>query len=125
MEKSENQEQVKAKVGMIRRLVVLVPCLILILLFQSLMSLNNPWSWNSRTNAKYWVSSLSGPISSWIEFSGRTSRSDKAFSLLVAPAILLGIFAHSIKPHVITGVVTVLSIFFWYFWGIAITCMGV
>jgi len=125
MEKPDDQKQIKAKINVTRRLVVLVPCLIVILLFQSLISMNNPWSWNTRTNAKFWASVLSGPISSWFEFSGQTTRSNKTFSIIIAPALLLCIFSHPIKPHIITGVLTVLSTFFWYFWGIAITCMGV
>jgi len=123
MERPDNQRLYKIKVEVARRLAVVVPCIVVIMLFQLRINSNNHW--NARTKVKCTISALSGPISSWIEFSGRTTRRNKAFSLVVAPAILLGILSHPIKPCIVTGLVTILSTFFWYVWGVAITCMGV
>ena len=127
MEKPDNQRPDKAKVSVIRRLAVVVPCIVVVLLFQFRSNANSEVYklWNTRTKVMQWVGVLSGPLSAWIEFSGKTTRRDKAFSLIVAPAILLGILSHPIKPRIATGVVTIFSTFFWYFWGVAITYMGV
>ena len=123
MDKPENKPPNQASLGIGRRLIVIVPCILAAVLLA--VDWGTSELWNSRTEVKFCVSVLSGPISTWIEFSGRTTRRDKTFALVVSPAILLGILAHPIKPRFVTGVVTVLSTLFWCFWGLAITCMGV
>ncbi|MCP4612530.1 MAG: hypothetical protein GY845_27850 [Planctomycetes bacterium] len=123
MEKPENHQLDEAKISVKRRLTIIVPCLIVILLFQSLMDSKATFP-NNRMRARLYISVFSGPLSSWIEFSWQTTRREKALSLAVAPVLLLGIFTHLIKPHIITGVITFLSTFFWYFWGVVVTYAG-
>lgn len=126
-EVAPDRKTTTGSVGVVYRLAIVIPCILAVVLIHRQDHANSEIYriWNTQEKVTEWISVLSGPLASWIEFSGETSPKDKAISLVAAPLVLLGILSHPIKPGIGTALATAACTFLWYFWGLAITCMGV
>ena len=113
-----------AEIPVMRRLKVVVPCLVVWLLLTTWMSSGETERYGQKValDTKMWLNAMSGPLACWWgRFSGGFSPGQKVFCTVLAPALALGILCHPLRPGRGTAVVTILASTEWFIVGNAIT----
>ena len=109
-----------AEIPVMRRLKVVVPCLVVSLLLTTWMSSGETERYGQKVawDTKMWLSAMSGPLACWTAGFGAEQ---KVFCTVLALVLALGILCHPLRPGRATAVVTILASTVWFIFGNAIT----
>ena len=123
----KNEGRQFRKILIIKRLKVLVPCVIVMLLLAIYISdsQGDHYGWDNKLRSKMRLSLMVGPLACWIEFSGKLNNEQKVFYTICAFVLVPGILSHALWSNKVTGTITIIASCLWFIWGMAITCIGV
>jgi hypothetical protein len=101
--------------GAVQRLTVLGTGILVGAIFLGLCS-GLPTGWSLSSKAEAWALMMTGPVLSII-FGMAYPPPILNASLIVAWITAPGIFSHPIKPNVVTGAITLIALFLWFWAG--------